>query len=79
MTDDDRARWTKLVSDFESGELTQREYARERGLSLNLFRYWLYKSRKESQPLVAEAPERSGQAPEQTPRRRARSSRRSVW
>ena len=70
MADDDRARWTKLVSDFESSDLTQREYAQERGLSLGLFRYWLYKLRKESRPLVAEAPGSSGQAPEPAPRRK---------
>ena len=39
MRDDDRARWTKLVADFESVDLSQREYAQERGLSLSNLRY----------------------------------------
>jgi hypothetical protein len=32
MREDDRARWTKLVADFESADLSQREFAQERGL-----------------------------------------------
>jgi hypothetical protein len=27
MREDDRARWTKLVADFESADLSQREFA----------------------------------------------------
>jgi transposase-like protein len=65
MREDDRARWTKLVADFESADLSQREFAQERGLSLSNLRYWIYRLRKESRPLVAETPERSDQAPEQ--------------
>ncbi len=64
MADTDRARWTKLVADFESADLSQREFAQERGLSLSNLRYWIYRLRKESRPLVTEAPERSVQAPE---------------
>ena len=66
MREDDRARWTKLVADFESADLSQREFAQERGLPLSNFRYWIYRLRKESRPLVAEAAERSGQAPDRT-------------
>ena len=65
MRDDDRARWTKLVVDFESADLSQREFAQERGLSLANLRYWIYRLRKASRPLVTEAAERSDQAPEQ--------------
>jgi hypothetical protein len=65
MREDERARWTKLVADFESADLSQREFAQERGLSLSNLRYWIYRLRKESRPLVTKAPERSGQAPEQ--------------
>jgi len=65
MRDDDRARWTRLVSDYESADLSQREFAQERGVSLSNLRYWIYRLRKESRPLVAEAAERSGQVPEQ--------------
>ena len=65
MADQDRARWTKLVADFEVSDLSQREFASERGISLSNLRYWIYRLRKESRPLVTEAPERSGQGPEQ--------------
>ncbi len=34
MADADRERWKRLVADFESCELTQREFATERGISL---------------------------------------------
>ena len=54
MTDQERARWTKLVADFESSDLTQREFATERGLSFSNLRNWIYRLRKESRPLVAE-------------------------
>jgi hypothetical protein len=64
MADQDRSRWTKLVADFESCDLTQREFATERGISLSHLRYWIYRLRKESRPLVSQAPERSDQVPE---------------
>jgi len=64
MRDEDRSRWTKLVADFESADLSQREFAQERGISLSNLRYWIYKLRKESRPLVTQEPERSDQAPE---------------
>lgn len=63
MDDQDKARWTKLVADYESSELTQREFASERGLSFSNLRNWLYRLRKESRPLVAEAAEVPRQAP----------------
>ncbi|MBI5544802.1 MAG: IS66 family insertion sequence element accessory protein TnpB [Deltaproteobacteria bacterium] len=63
MDDQDKARWTKLVADYESSELTQREFASERGLSFSNLRNWIYKLRKESRPLVTEAPEVPRQAP----------------
>jgi transposase len=64
MTDQDRARWTKLVADYETSELTQREFATERGISFSNLRNWIYRLRKESRPLVAEPTKVSGQAPE---------------
>jgi transposase len=64
MTDQDRARWTKLVADFETSDLTQREFASERGVSFSNLRNWLYRLRKESRPLVPEPAKVSGQAPE---------------
>jgi hypothetical protein len=64
MREDDRARWTKLVADYESADLSQREFAQERGLSLSNLRYWIYTLRKQSRPLVTEAAERSDQAPD---------------
>ena len=65
MRDDDRARWTKLVADFESADLSQREFAQERDLPISNLRYWIYRLRKESRPLVTDAAERSDQVPEQ--------------
>ena len=65
MAEQDRTRWTKLVADFESSDLTQREFATERGISLSHLRYWIYRLRKESRPLVTEAAESSDQAPAQ--------------
>ena len=64
MTDQGRTRWTKLVADFEISDLTQREFAAERGVSFSNLRNWIYKLRKESRPLLAEPAEVSGQAPE---------------
>jgi len=64
MRNEDRARWTKLVADYESADLSQREFAQERGISLSNLRYWIYRLRKESRPLVTDATERSDQAPE---------------
>jgi transposase len=66
MHDDDRARWTKLVADFEASDLTQREFASERGISFSNLRNWVYRLRKESRPLVQDAPVCSGQAPERS-------------
>ena len=63
MTDQDRARWTKLVADYEASDLTQREFASERGVSFSNLRNWIYRLRKESRPLVAEAAKVPGQAP----------------
>lgn len=63
-TEQDRARWTRLVADFEASELTQREFATERGISFSNLRNWLYRLRKESRPLVPESAKVSGQAAE---------------
>ena len=68
MDDQERARWTKLVADFESSDLTQREFANERGVSFSNLRNWIYKLRKESRPLASAAPKEPGQAPEQAVR-----------
>ncbi len=64
MKDQDRTRWTKLVADYEASELTQREFASERGISFSNLRNWIYRLRKESRPLVPEPAKASGQAPE---------------
>jgi transposase len=63
MTDQDRTQWTKLVADFETSDLTQREFAAERGVSFSNLRNWIYKLRKESRPLVAGAGERVWSSP----------------
>jgi hypothetical protein len=65
MAEQDRTRWTKLVADFESSDLTQREFATDRGISLSHLRYWIYRLRKESRPLATEAAKSSDQAPAQ--------------
>ena len=64
MKDQDRGRWTKLVADYEASELTQREFASERGVSFSNLRNWIYRLRKESRPLVPEPAKVSGQVPE---------------
>jgi hypothetical protein len=69
MADEERERWTKLVSDFEASDLTQREFATERGISFSNLRNWIYRLRKESRPLVEKAPEVPSQARERPPRR----------
>src|SRR5690242_15052401 len=65
MAEQDRERWKKLVADFESCDLTQREFANERGVSCTNLRYWIYRLRKESRPLVTEPGKLSDQAPAQ--------------
>jgi transposase-like protein len=67
MMEQDQARWTKLVADFETSDLTQREFATERGISYSNLRNWLYKLRKESRPLQPEPAEVPSQAPERAP------------
>ena len=66
MDDQERARWVKLVADFESSDLTQREFATERGVSFSNLRNWLYRLRKESRPLVRDDTKQPGQAPERS-------------
>jgi transposase len=67
MADQDQERWKKLVADFEAGDLTQREFASERGISFSNLRNWIYRLRKEARPLVEKAPA----SPRQAPRRAA--------
>jgi transposase len=61
--DQERERWKRLVADFEASDLTQREFASERGISFSNLRNWIYRLRKESRPLVEAAPASSGQVP----------------
>jgi transposase len=68
MTDEDRGRWAKLVADFESSDLTQREFATERGVSFSNLRNWIYKLRKEARPLVSEEAKEPRQEPAQPAR-----------
>ena len=70
MDEAERVRWVKLVADFESSELTQREFASERGVSFSNLRNWLYKLRKETRPLATEAAEVPRQGPKAAPARR---------
>ncbi len=63
MTEQDQERWKKLVADFEASDLTQREFASERGVSFSNLRNWIYRLRKEARPLVEVAPASPGQGP----------------
>jgi len=65
MADQDKEQWTKLVAEFETSELSQREFAKQRMVALSNLRYWIYRLRRESRPLVTEQPERSEPAAEQ--------------
>lgn len=41
--------WLKLVEEFREGELEQKEFAAKKDVSLNTFRYYLYKASKKVQ------------------------------
>jgi hypothetical protein len=43
-----------VVADFELSELSQRAYAEQKKIDLSNLRYWIYKLRNESRPLVTE-------------------------
>jgi hypothetical protein len=78
MSDDERSKWTKVVADFEAADLSQREFAKERGVPLSNLRYWLYKLRKESRPLVtAPAAQAGGVAEHAAPKYPSGEPRRS--
>jgi transposase len=68
MADQDRDRWTRIVATFETSDLSQREFAKEQELSLSNLRYWIYRLRRESRPLVTEPTERSVNKAEQSER-----------
>ena len=57
MTDDNQARWSRLVSDWESTDLSQPKFARERGISVHALRYWLYRFRSEAKAAVLSQPQ----------------------
>jgi hypothetical protein len=67
MADLDVDRWKKLVADFETSDLTQREFASERGVSFSNLRNWIYRLRKETRPLVETAPASPRQAARREP------------
>ena len=54
MDDGKRALWTKLVADFELSGQSQREFSEKSQIELSNLRYWIYKLRKASRPLVTE-------------------------
>ena len=51
MSTEERARWTKVVEDFEASSLTQKEFAQERGISYSTLRNWVYRLRSASRQL----------------------------
>ena len=57
MNDDTKDRWSRLVSDWESTDLSQPEFARERGISVHALRYWLYRLRSEATAPVLTQPQ----------------------
>jgi hypothetical protein len=63
MVDENKIRWTKLVADFESADLSQRQFAQDRGVPLSNLRYWLYRLRKDSRPLVTDEAEQESAPP----------------
>ena len=63
MTAEEQARWIKLVADFESSDLTQREFAIERGVSYTNLRNWIYRLRGKSRPLGNDEASAPGQPP----------------
>ena len=64
MTDDTKARWSRLVSDFQSTDLSQPEFARERGISVHALRYWLYRLRSEANaPVLSQTEAEKSSAP----------------
>src|SRR5690349_24465482 len=65
MADGKRALWTKLVADYELSEQSQRVFAEERQIELSALRYWIYKLRNESRPLVTDGEVLSVKSPEQ--------------
>ena len=70
MADQDRERWVRIVATFEESGQSQRQFAKEQELSLSNLRYWIYRLRKESRPLVTEPTERSVKKTEQRPSRK---------
>jgi transposase-like protein len=57
VADEDKARWSRLISDWESTNLSQAEFSRERGISVHSLRYWLHRLRRESKSSLASQPE----------------------
>jgi hypothetical protein len=57
VNDNTKARWSRLVSDWESTDLSQPEFARERGISVHALRYWLYRLRSEAKAPVLTQPQ----------------------
>ena len=55
MADQDIELWTRPVADFETSELTRREFASERGVSFSALRSRTYRPRKETRPRIKEA------------------------
>ena len=44
--------WSALVARFEGSGRSRREFAAEAGVGLAIFQYWLYKFRRERQPVA---------------------------
>src|SRR4051812_2479645 len=38
--------WRALIAEYQTGELTQKEFVTKHGVALSTFLYWLYKRRK---------------------------------
>lgn len=60
-----RGQWAALVARFEEAGKSQEAFTAEAGVSLPGFRYWLYKIRREGQPVLTQEPVRRRRASRQ--------------
>lgn len=60
----------RLISDYERSGLTQRAFAREKGLKLTTFQYWLYRRARSNSARMVEVPVPEAPAPVQAARYR---------
>ena len=62
-----REQWVKVISDLERSGLSQRQFAEQRGVSLQGLRSWLYRVRRERSPEMRLLPVRMSAGPGRPP------------